>query len=353
MHVNGCLPAPVYPHKDPILGIDWIIDTAKHIKANTILEYWHEAFQKNSTYWAQNVGKWVIMTNEPENIKAVLTSNFESWPIGGVRQQMSVTVLGPHAIFSVNDEEWHDARAIIRPSFVRNQIADLDCTDRHVENMLRRLPRDGSSVDLQELFYKLTMDISTDFMYDPLIQDCAIVLTIEACSRFGYSTNMLTTPAAESLEFSQCFDYALSAAAGRGRLGWIGFLMPEKRMQYSIEYCGKFIDNYVSQALSQDKMKERPYVFMNEMVDSGADQQHIREQLIAMILGGRDTSASTLSSLFWILARRPDVVEKIRQEVAGLNGERPTWEDLKSMKYLNMVLKEGKSPSEDEDPTMI
>ena len=62
-----------------------------------------------------------------------------------------------------------------------------------------------------------------------------------------------------------------------------------------------------------------------------------------MILGGRDTSASTMSSLFWILARRPDVVEKLRAEISGLNGRKPTWEEMKELKYLNMVLKEGMS----------
>lgn len=104
------------------------------------------------------------MTNEPENVKAILSGQFSTWPIGGVRLRASVTAIGPGGIFSVNGEDWHRARALIRPSFVRDQIADLECTDRHVESFLRRIPRDGSSVDLQGLMYLFTMDVSTDFM---------------------------------------------------------------------------------------------------------------------------------------------------------------------------------------------
>lgn len=91
------------------------------------------------------------------------------------------------------------------------------------------------------------------------------------------------------------------------------------------------------------RVKERPYVFLNELLGSGASPEHIRDQLLAIIIGGRDTSAGTMSSLFWTLARRPDVVRKIRTEIAVLGTRKPTWEDLKGFKYLNFVLKESKS----------
>ena len=120
-------------------------------------------------------------------------------------------------------------------------------------------------------------------------------------------------------------------------------LLPDKKLNKSVAYCKAFIDQHVASALSQDKVKERPYVFMNEMLESGAPHEEITGQLMAMILGGRDTSASTLSSMFWELARRPEMVRKIRDEVNGLDGRRPTWEELKGLKYLNNVLKEGMS----------
>ena len=160
--------------------------------------------------------------------------------------------------------------------------------------------------------------------------------------RFGQSTNMLNKPSAESSEFATCFDYALFSAANSSRLGWAAFLWPDEKRDYSIKFCTSYIDKFVSQALQNGTAKERPYVFLNEMIDSGAPPQHIRDQLMAMILGGKDTSASTLSALFWTLARRPDIVKKLRDELTALEGRRPTWDDLKNMKYLTMVLKEGK-----------
>lgn len=121
--------------------------------------------------------------------------------------------------------------------------------------------------------------------------------------------------------------------------------MPDKKLDQSVATCQRFIDRYVEEALREDRAKERPYVFMTEMLATGASKEYVRDQLLAMILGGRDTSASTLSSLFWTLARRPDVLSKMREEVGGLEGRRPSWEELKELKYLSMVLKEGLNAS--------
>lgn len=166
--------------------------------------------------------------------------------------------------------------------------------------------------------------------------------TLICIARLGYSTDTLVEPTEETLEFAKAFDHALLASASRARRGWAAYLMPDKQFDQSVKTCQRFIDRYVAKALADGKkVKERPYVFLNELLGSGASPEHIRDQLLAIIIGGRDTSAGTLSSLFWTLARRPDVVQKIRAEIAVLDGERPTWEDLKSFQYLNMVLKES------------
>lgn len=143
------------------------------------------------------------------------------------------------------------------------------------------------------------------------------------------------------MEFTRSFDYMLHTSTSRGRLGWLIFLLPSKQLDKSVATCKRFIDRYVSQAISDSKIKERPYLFLNELLDSGASQEQIRDQLLSMIVGGRDTTASTLSSVFWILARRPDLYQKARNEISVLEGQKPTWEDLKSFKYINMILKES------------
>lgn len=165
MRIHNTEQALVYPHWDPILGIDLLLTVVKALKENRVLEYWDGLFQTlGPTYWQLVSGQWMLFTNDPVILKALLSTQFEDWPIGGLRQKTTLLTLGPHAIFSVNGKEWQEGRALIRPTFVRNQIADLECQDRHVERLLNRIPGDGEAVDLQELLYLFTMDTATDFM---------------------------------------------------------------------------------------------------------------------------------------------------------------------------------------------
>ena len=64
---------------------------------------------------------------------------------------------------------------------------------------------------------------------------------------------------------------------------------------------------------------------------------------MSTLLAGRDTTACTLSWLTYELAYHPEVYAKLREEVLahlGTDG-RPTYEDLKSMKYMQWCLNEG------------
>ncbi|TDZ21387.1 Cytochrome P450 52A13 [Colletotrichum orbiculare MAFF 240422] len=322
MRARGCAEAPTYPHTDPVFGSDWVRISLAMQKQHAVLEFWQNLFSKlGSTFWVKIPVAWVVMTTEPENMKAILASSFADFPLLGPRKDSIASILGEEAIFAANGQAWHDARAMMRPAFVRNQLADLACFEKHVGNLIARIPKNGSTVDLQELLYMMTMDSATDFM-------------------FGHSTNMLTTPSAEASEFTSTFEYILTRSAIRTRLGLFAFLDNDKKWRDSLGIINRFCDRYIQRVKHEEKDPERAYVFLYEMMGQGTSPEYVRAQLLSMILAGRDTTASTLSSLFWILARRPEVVARLRGEIEELGGRQPTWEEMKDMKYLNMVLKE-------------
>ncbi|OHW94229.1 cytochrome p450 [Colletotrichum incanum] len=353
MKARNCGEAPVYPHTDPIFGSDWVRNSLARQRDHGLLEWWQTVFEKlGNTWWVKTPTAWVLMTSEPENLKAVLASSFEDFPITGPRREAVLPILGPDAIFASNGEVWHGARAMMRPTFVRNQIADLKCFERHVGDLIGRIPKDGGTVDLQALLYMMTMDSATDFMWVSWSSGAMICwfVVLTKTARFGHSTDMLTTPSPEAREFTSTFEYITTRSAIRSRLGLLTFLDNDKKWDEGIKIIHRFCDTYVERVraeLEANEKKankedpERGYVFLNEMMGQpGMTPEYVRAQLLSMILAGRDTTASALSALFWILARRVDVMKKLRDEVEGLQGRKPTWEEMKDMKYLNMVLKE-------------
>lgn len=87
---------------------------------------------------------------------------------------------------------------------------------------------------------------------------------------------------------------------------------------------------------------EEGYTFLHALAGFTRDRQVLRDQLVAVLLAGRDTTASTLSWTFYELAKHPEIYKKLRTEIINRIGLKraPTYEDLKNMKYLQNVMHE-------------
>lgn len=94
---------------------------------------------------------------------------------------------------------------------------------------------------------------------------------------------------------------------------------------------------HLSQAELESKTKSE-YTFTHALATFTRDRKMLRDQIVAVLLAGRDTTASALSWTFHELARRPEVVKKLRKEIIDTVGltRPPTYQDLKSMRYLQV-----------------
>lgn len=213
---------------------------------------------------------------------------------------------------------------MIRPSFVRDQVADLHCFSKHVGNFLNAIPKDGSTFDVQELLLSMAMDSSTDFL-------------------LGYSTNSLLEPSPEAKQFLEDFEFTSREAAKKARLGSLLLLLPDGEFRAAVTRVREYVRTYIRKSLAEknEKKQDRNYVFLYEIIKAGADEEQAIDHVLSVIIAGRDTSAAAMTACFYYLARNPEVVQKLRKEILEVQEEMPSWEQLKHMKYLNMVIKEG------------
>lgn len=329
---NGCRPIPSFPH-DP-LGVRFLLDAARHIKAHTLLARWSGLLSslghtfRHRTF--PNPG-YTIATDEPDNVRAVLGTGFDDWDIPRLRIRAFLPVLGRHSIFTTNGDAWRRARASLRPAFVRDQVADLHCLDRHVARLVARIPRDGSAFDLQAMLSMLTTDTISDFM-------------------FGRSTDILGSAPEDGLRFGRCFDVSMQKIADRARLGWLTMLLRDRELDECTAFMNAYVEKYIVEVRSEQGETEgeddgKRYMFLNELLRTGEPDEVIRDHLMSIFTAGRDTTTSVLTYLFFELSRRPDVVAAIQREVRDLDlgdmEQLPTWEQLRNMKYLNWAIKEA------------
>lgn len=135
----------------------------------------------------------------------------------------------------------------------------------------------------------------------------------------------------------------------KARAGPLNFLVPLKSFRAGLKVVNELCDTYIDQALrlspeelASKTKSDHEYTFLHELALFTRDRKVIRDQLVAVLLAGRDTTAATLSWTIYELGRHPEVVRKLRNEIINTVGlERPpTYEDLKGMKYLQYVVNE-------------
>jgi cytochrome P450 len=105
-----------------------------------------------------------LMTADPENIKAILTTQFADYGKGEKFHKEWEQFLGD-GIFTTDGAQWHDARQLIRPMFVRERVGDLDLFEAHVQKMISLVgPGDGRMVRIDELLFRFSLDAATDYL---------------------------------------------------------------------------------------------------------------------------------------------------------------------------------------------
>jgi cytochrome P450 len=200
--------------------------------------------------------------------------------------------------------------------------------------------------DVEPLFFRLTIDSATEFLFGESVDSQLSALPDYKSSRAPMAVN--------EQEFAFAFDKAQGFLATATRLGDASWLAPSKNQEQYIKRCHAFIDHYVQLALSKEKTtkehktangKQR-YVFLDALVESTRDPVELRSHLISILLAGRDTTASLLSYIFMSFAQHPEVYQKLRavvKETFGTysNPKNLTFEALKSCNYLQWILNEA------------
>jgi cytochrome P450 len=329
---HGCLPPPALPQRERILGFDILKELAIATKNKNALELGQARFAANSNTHSNVVaGLNFLTTTEPANLQALLATKFEDFDLGG-----RIYAWGPligKGIFTSDGAPWAHRRALLRPNFHKQQCADLDMFEKHVQHLISLIPLGQETFDLQKLFFSMTLDSATEFL-------------------FGQSVGAQgAAESSEAANFEQAFDFAQHKLPNRNRLGKLNLLVRDSKFDAACNIVRNWADRYIGDFLEAQKAgkcdeekadKGGKYVFLNEIAKAVPDPKQLRDDMLNVLLAGRDTTAGLLSNIFHALARHPQAWEQLRAEVSSLEGSLPTYDDLKNMKYLNHVLKEGR-----------
>ncbi|KAL8769469.1 MAG: hypothetical protein Q9209_004530 [Squamulea sp. 1 TL-2023] len=258
---------------------------------------------------------------DPQNLEVVLSARFDDYGFG-VRHGVFAPLLG-HGIFTQEGPAWKRSRELLRKQFVRTQYQNLDHFREHVDNLLACLPTSGGVVDLQPLFFKLTLDTTTALLLGRSVQSLK-------ADNDADETNKV---------FARNWDIAQGGLAKRFRLAPWHFFYNTIEFRRACNSVHRFVDNYIEQR-QEEKRIDGAVTDSDSFVDQLAQESEsltsLRHQLLNILLAGRDTTAR-------LLVRHEKVMQRLQNEVKSVMGSavHPSREQIRKMPFLTIVLKES------------
>lgn len=194
------------------------------------------------------------------------------------------------------------------------------------DNLLANIPASGGVVDLQPLFFQLTLEVTKSFLFGESIE------SLKAREEPGHQT------------FADAFNTAQDYVAMRFRFLDLYWLIGGKDFRNACEAVHFFADKIIDRNFSHEMTEgeDGQYFFLQAMAKKTPNRTTLRSQIINVLTAGRDTTAYLFSWTFFLLVRHPRVLENLRAEASNIDRNRGlTRNSLRNMKYLQNVLKES------------
>ncbi|XP_060186360.1 cytochrome P450 94C1-like [Lycium barbarum] len=279
-----------------------------------------------------------IITANPRNVEYMLKTNFLNYPKGKPFSMILGDLLGD-GIFNVDGDLWMFQRKMASLELGSMSIRSYAFNNVKNEIKFRLLPLlssvvsqqhlGGTTLDLQDVFRRFSFDNICKFSFglDPGCLELSLPL-----SHFAQSFDLATKLSAER---------AMAASPLIWKIKRLLDIGTEKELRKAIGNIDVLAREVIRQKrkLGYSNHQDLLSRFMT-MVDN---EVYLRDIVISFILAGRDTVASALTSIFWLLTSHPDVELRIREEtccVMQQNQEFLKFEQINQMHYLNAVVHE-------------
>lgn len=121
-------------------GLDMLYQVVSHMLRDENYELWIKMFDtwgRGGHTVEAGSGERVILTAEPENIKAILATQFKQYGKGEQFRVDWFPFLG-NGIFATDGDLWHNSRQLIRPQFIKDRLSDIDIFEEHVGVLIEK-----------------------------------------------------------------------------------------------------------------------------------------------------------------------------------------------------------------------
>jgi cytochrome P450 len=260
-----------------------------------------------------------VLVSHPDDIESVLVThgqNFVKGPLYGVLRPL----LG-EGLLTSDGEFWRRQRRLAQPAFHRERTAGY--AGQMVEYAARMVAgwRDGEERDVHADMMRLTLQVVCKSLFDADV-------------------------ATEAVDVGSALQVALEQL--HSELNTVLALLPHGvptpgrlRLRRSVERLDRIVLGLIAERRrSGHDPGDLLSLLMKARDDDGSamSDRQLRDEAMTLILAGHETTALALSWAWYLLARHPEALGGLEQELAAtLAGRSPTAADLPSLRFAESV----------------
>ncbi len=271
-------------------------------------------------------GLWVThQITHPDHILQVLQTNAANYRKG--RDYRILRLSLGEGLLTSEGALWQRQRKMTQPAFQSQQIAGfMRIMEEQTLAMLRKWERhaaNGEAFDALPELMRLTLNIVSQALFTASLESDIVCIQ-------------------EALTVGR--DYSVERAWSVVRIPqWLP-TPGNRRHQASLARFHSVIDRIIAQRrASSEHVNDLLTILVNARDENGAPMsaKQLRDEVATLLTAGHETTTLVLAWIFYLISTRPDVVERIVEEIGFLNGRAPAYEDLSRLRYTRMVAEEA------------
>ncbi|QRG68483.1 cytochrome P450 [Brevibacillus choshinensis] len=264
----------------------------------------------------------VYLLTNPDQIKEVLVTKQGHFR-KGKGLQVARAVVGDGILTSEGKKHLRQRR-LMQPAFHRERIATYGNVMVQQGVELMQEWKDGEVRDIHHDMMKVTLAIITATMFGKSVK--------EGADEIGHAIDIGLKYVANKA--SSFIDIPLSVPTRSNRQ----FLESNETLDKTIY---SLIEERRSSGETGADLLGMLLAARDEDDGQGMTDEQVRDEVMTIFVAGHETTANTMSWIFYLLATHPEVEKKLHDELATvLGGKLPTVEDLPQLTYTSLIVQE-------------
>ncbi|WP_425235849.1 cytochrome P450 [Ulvibacterium sp.] len=290
------------------------------------LPFHHHYFQKYGDTFRINLGRsndWVF-TRNAESIRHILQKNHKNYGKSSLQTKELAKYIG-HGLLTSNGEFWRVHRRMIQPAFHKKKLEGL------IDMMYRTI-----AAELSEL------QVNSEYDIFPMMGD----LAFQVVARSLFSADNIRDRMQRLKEITIANQKMLIKEMRMPYLNWWFHLKGDIRRHLKLSAEARHLINGIVQERldSNEKKDDLLDMLLDARYEDGTNmpREQLIDEVMVLFTAGHETTANALSFTLMLLAKHPEVQQRLFKEVKEIDFEKGNnLQALTQLSYTQQCIEES------------